>query len=293
MQAMILAAGFGTRLLPYSSSRPKPLFPLLNIPLLLLTIRRLQACGFDYIIVNCHHLAYQIEMLLSDVPGVVLQQEEIILGTGGALGCAVKQMRDEPLLVTNGDIYHTIDMAGLYRRHQQHGHTVSLAVHDYPRFNSLCVAAGRVCSFDGSGKDASLAFTGIHVINPAVLQAIDPNHSSSIIERYRDMLGCGEKIAAVRVDRQYWKDMGTVKDYLDLHEGLLTGKVPCLPELQSRITKPFWLEEDAVIGENLTLTDWSVVGRAKIGRNVTIARSVVWDGAVIADNSHIIDTIAI
>ena len=50
MQAMILAAGFGTRLLPYTRLRPKPLFPLLNEPLLLLTIRRLQNSGFDHII---------------------------------------------------------------------------------------------------------------------------------------------------------------------------------------------------------------------------------------------------
>ncbi len=293
MQAMILAAGFGTRLLPYSSIRPKPLFPLLNIPLLRLTIRRLQACGFEHIIVNCHHLAPQIESLLHDIPGVVLQREEIILGTGGALGRAGKQMRDEPLLVTNGDIYHTMDPADLYRRHQLHSAPVSLVVHDYPRFNMLCVAAGRVCGFDGFGKEESLAFTGVHVINPDVVQAIDPNEYSSIIDHYGNLLRCDKEIAAIRVDQHYWKDMGTVMDYLDLHGGLLTRKIPCLLELQNRIATSFFLEEEAVIGENLTLREWGVVGRATLGRNVTICRSVVWDGAVIADNSHIIDTIAI
>ena len=110
MQAMILAAGFGTRLLPYTELRPKPLFPLLNKPLLLLTIERLQRAGFDHIVVNCHHLRDQIVDLLQDLRGVVVQQEDIILGTGGGLRLALNVFRNEPVLVTNGDIYHSVDL---------------------------------------------------------------------------------------------------------------------------------------------------------------------------------------
>ncbi len=85
MQAMILAAGFGTRLLPHTLLRPKPLFPLLNHPLLLLTIRRLQHAGCDHIVVNCHHLRAQIVAALAGLPGVTVLEEETILGTGGGL----------------------------------------------------------------------------------------------------------------------------------------------------------------------------------------------------------------
>ncbi len=109
MQAMILAAGFGTRLQPYSNLRPKPLFPLLNTPLLLLTIQRLQDAGFDHIVVNCHHLKDQIRSLLAGIPGVFLQEETMIMGTGGGLRLAIDLLKDEPLLVSNGDIYHTVD----------------------------------------------------------------------------------------------------------------------------------------------------------------------------------------
>jgi len=83
MQAMILAAGVGTRLLPHTLVRPKPLFPILNQPLLLLTIKRLQRLGFDHIVVNCHHLRDQVVAAISEVSGVVVQEEETILGTGG------------------------------------------------------------------------------------------------------------------------------------------------------------------------------------------------------------------
>ncbi|MEE4240368.1 MAG: NDP-sugar synthase [Desulfopila sp.] len=290
MQAMILAAGLGTRLLPYTTIRPKPLFPILNIPLLLAAVQRLQSCGFTHIIVNCHHLGHQIERELDGISGVILQQEEVLLGTGGALGRAREHMLDEPLLVTNGDIYHTIDLAEFYRRHQQQGAQVSLAVHDYPRFNTLLVDEGRVCRFKGNGIEGSLAVTGIHVLDPAIMDSIDPLAYSCIIDRYKDMLCCEKTIAAVRVDGCYWKDMGTVEDYLELHSNLLTKKVPCWAEMRGGPT-PFLLAEDAVVRENLTLQDWCAVGRATIGRNVCISRSVVWDDAVIPDNSRIIDTI--
>ncbi|NNK15095.1 MAG: NTP transferase domain-containing protein, partial [Desulfofustis sp.] len=75
MQAMILAAGFGTRLLPYTKYLPKPLFPVLNTPLLLAAVKRLKNSGFSKIIVNCHHLGEQIVTCLRDIPGVSVQQE--------------------------------------------------------------------------------------------------------------------------------------------------------------------------------------------------------------------------
>ena len=129
MQAMILAAGYGTRLHPYTEHRPKPLFPLLNIPLLQLTIKRLQRAGFDHIVVNCHHLKERVTEILSTIPGVILQEETRILGTGGGLRYAYDKLLDEPLLITNGDIYHTIDFLQLYEKHLQSNCPVSLALH--------------------------------------------------------------------------------------------------------------------------------------------------------------------
>jgi len=132
MQAMILAAGLGTRLLPHTLIRPNPLFPILNKPLLLLTIERLQKIGFDHIVVNCHHLREQVVAILDGVSGVIVQEEEIILGTGGGLRNALNVLRDEPLLVTNGDIYHTVDFMDFYQYHIENGTLVTLAMHDFP-----------------------------------------------------------------------------------------------------------------------------------------------------------------
>jgi len=61
MEALILAAGEGTRLLPLTRTRPKPLFPILNQPLLQLTLGYLKQFSIDRVILNIHHLADQIE----------------------------------------------------------------------------------------------------------------------------------------------------------------------------------------------------------------------------------------
>jgi NDP-sugar pyrophosphorylase family protein len=293
MQAMILAAGYGTRLQPYTDHRPKPLFPLLNIPLLQLTIERLQVAGFDHIVVNCHHLRSQIKKLLSGIPGITLQEESSILGTGGGLRYACEKLLDEPLLITNGDIYHTIDFVQLYEKHLQTNCPVSLAVHDYPRFNTLLVEGERILGFDHKSNPDALAFTGVHVIDPDILHGIAKGKKSCIIERYQQMLQSNEEIAAIRVDGQYWTDIGTPADYLDLHRGLLTREIPCWQEINDSCLTPFYIDEKATLGNNVNTIDWVCIGEAQIGNNVTISRSVIWDGAKIPDNIQINDSIIV
>ncbi len=290
MQAMILAAGFGTRLLPYTTSRPKPLFPILNQPLLLLTIKRLQRFGCDPIVVNCHHLAHQIVEAVSGLEGVIVQKEKTILGTGGGLRYAVRSFRNEPVLITNGDIYHTVNFKSLYQFHLQSKCEVSMAMHDEPRFNCVQVEADQVIDFSPKGSSNQLAFTGLHVVNRELLTEIPSQCFYSIIDLYRQIVSRGQTIAVTRVDNHYWTDMGTVADYLSLHEGLLKEKIRCWREF-GKVNKPYLVSKDAQIRDDLCMQDWVSVGSAQIGDGVVLERSVVWDGVTIADNSRCSDTI--
>lgn len=285
MQAMILAAGFGTRLLPHTSFRPKPLFPVLNQPLLLLTIKRLQRFGCDPIVVNCHHLAHQIIEAVSRLEGVIVQKEETILGTGGGLRLAASSFRNEPVLITNSDIYHTIDIRALYHFHNGSRGEVSLAMHNEPRFNSVEVIDDRVVAFDNT-KSASLsAFTGLHVVNRDLLREIPGQCFYSIIDLYKRMLAQGRPISVTYVDDCYWTDMGTVADYLSLHGRLLMREVKLWREFGNINESPFLLADGAEYRGEPILRDWACVGSARIGRDVVLERTVVWDGAVIPDHS--------
>lgn len=283
MQAMILAAGFGTRLLPHSMVRPKPLFPVLNEPLLLLTIRRLQRCGFDHIIVNCHHLAHQIVAALDGIDGVIVQVEEKILGTGGGLRRALERMRDEPLLVTNGDIYHTVDYRALYRAHGEDDVQVTLAMHDFPRFNSVPVAGQRVAGFiNGSPGQKKLAFTGLSVLEPMILSSLVDGRMSCIIDYYREQLLAGLSMGIYRVDRCFWTDMGTPGDYLDLHRGLLQGTIPRWQDFACGAGGPIVVDAGAAFSGACRLEGWCALGAAS-GRDIHLKDCVVWDGVVLPD----------
>ena len=283
MQAMLLAAGFGTRLRPYTLVRPKPLFPICNVPLIHILLDKLAAAGCDRIVVNCHYLPEQIKAAVADRPEVMLQHEAEVLGTGGGLRKALEHFHDAPVLVMNGDIFHDIDLSLLVQAHAACGNAVTLALHDYPRFNSVQVQANRVRGFSADksqGDHNLLAFTGIHVANREVLEQIPPGGFFHIIDLYKE-LAKAERIGFSRVDGSFWKDMGTPEDYLDLHRHLLSSRTPS-----------WCVHESAVIGKDVELKDWGAVGPgAVIGDGAKMARSVIWEGAEVAAGTQLADTI--
>ncbi len=299
MKAMILAAGLGTRLLPYTLKRPKPLFPVLNMPLLQLTADRIKKSGFTEIVVNCHHLPQQIADALNSEAGIILQKETEILGTGGGLRMALPHFGPEPILVVNGDIYHTIDYQDVYRHHCSTDADVTLVLHDYPRFNDVSVSDGlSVTGFDstenaGDQTGNMLAFTGIHIINPGVLESIPRETTFCIIDCYRELLRKGGLIRAYLAKNHFWTDMGTPEDYLHLHAGLLTKKIPAYEALDQAIAEaPFVGKQHASIARDVKLNEWACIGRgAVIEAGVTLQRAIVWDGATIPAGRAVKDMI--
>lgn len=286
MKAMVLAAGFGTRLKPYSLLRPKPLFPVLDRPLLLRLIEQLGDYGFHPILVNCHHLKEQIVDLLGPREHIYLQQEPIELGTGGGMRLAMDFFGTEPVLVTNGDIFHTIDLAAVYRDHCRSGADATLVLHDHPRFNKIRMNPdGRIVDFAAGGSGPRWAFTGIQVLDPALLAIIPPGVFYNSIDCYRYWMTRGKKICGTIVQGHYWTDMGTPQDYLDLHRTLLTRE-------PFRGESPFYRGREVSVADDFQQKDWLCLGsNIRVGRQCRLERVVVWDGVTVPDGTHLIDTI--
>jgi len=296
MQAMILAAGFGTRLRPYTELRPKPLFPVFDTPLLLILIEQLLQANCRKILVNCHYLAEQIMALLSTFPEVIILREERILGTGGALRQALPLMDDEPLLVINSDIVQNFDLHSLYHAHGRTDSPVSMVTHRYQRFANLKVNAegqvvqiGQNCHNDGLPE--KLAFTGVHIIEPAALERIPPGLFYGIIDLYRQFIAENIPPCSIQVKDHYWRDIGTVEDYLAVHADII-ARPALFPALGPRLDSSGFVSASARVADSMLIEDWAVIGSgAEVGEGAVLGRCVVWDNARIPAFGRFHDTV--
>ena len=122
-QAMIFAAGLGTRLKPLTDTMPKALVLVGGRPLLDINIRRLMAQGYDRFVVNIHHFAQQIVDYVNEqdyAPLVHFSDESAqLLETGGGLKKAAPLFRDDqPILIHNVDILDNVNYDWFARQHQ-------------------------------------------------------------------------------------------------------------------------------------------------------------------------------
>jgi NDP-sugar pyrophosphorylase family protein len=217
MKTMILAAGLGTRLMPYTQYTPKSLFTLSRQPVIDLVINRLDNAGCEAITINTHHLHHKIEAFIATknytLP-VHLKHEPMILGTGGAIKNASDFFDNKPFMLINSDIVTDIDLRQVYNFHLSHAHPVTMVMHDYPEFNNVSVDTnGCIIEFHSTTADKRLAFTGIHVIDPMILDFIPDSQFYSIIEAYRKVISNNKCIKAFIAKEHYWKDIGKPKAY--------------------------------------------------------------------------------
>lgn len=202
MKAMILAAGLGTRLKPYTDDKPKALVQIGEHTLLEHTIFRLVEYGFDEIMVNTHHFSQMlIDFVNSHDFGVkinISDESDRLLDTGGGIVKAENFLNgEEPFLVHNVDIITDIDLKLLY---QSHSNTTSIATLSVSKRESSRVflfndkmnlsgwknnLTGKIIIPDSSRQPLTeYAFSGIHIISPEIFSLINSKGPFSIVDAY-------------------------------------------------------------------------------------------------------------
>lgn len=295
MRAMILAAGFGTRLRPLTDELPKPLVPVLGRPLIEHTISLLRRVGINEIVINLHHLPDAIPAALDDGSelGVSIRyvvEKGGILGTGGGIKGARHLLDDgETIVVINGDIVLEPELSAALELHRQLGAGATLVLRRDPRapkYGSLEVdSEGRVrrllglpkvISCDPQARLQTLMFSGVHLLEPALLERL-PDEGCIVRHLYRTMVDDGEVLGGY-VDEGPWAELGTVSDYLEVNLALLRG------ELVMRHLKPpptgVLVDPDAEVASDDLLEGPVCVGSgARVLARAT--RSIIWPGAVV------------
>src|SRR5919199_2479697 len=131
VRAVILAGGFGTRLRPLTSTRPKPLIPFANEPFLLHPLRQLAAGGFTEVVLSTMYLPEAFDELLPEARKagveVVLSSEDTPMGTSGAVK-RLSHLLDGAFLVLNGDVLIDVDFQRLVALHSERKAAATLAL---------------------------------------------------------------------------------------------------------------------------------------------------------------------
>ena len=224
MKAMILAAGFGKRLLPITKTTPKALVMVKGRPVLGWIIEQLDRNGFREIFINTHYLHDRIKAYVTDLNTpckITLSHETEILGTGGGVLNAGKWWGDEACYVCNGDILCDLNIQDFIAYHQSGGCSVTLAVHNSQSSSMLLIdKSGMLCGRFVDGKQTLYAdpcgaltakgFAGIHLIESSFIMQADTTHHFSIIDQYTNLIQKGLKIFTYTIKNAYWIDIGTL-----------------------------------------------------------------------------------
>ena len=323
MKAMVLAAGFGTRMLPLTERVPKPLLPLMSQPLLTSVLWQLRSAGVEEVVVNLHHHAVQLAQWLGDGQQWDLQvhqsYEPEILGTAGAMKRAAMLLHDAPFIMLNADVVIDIDLAAVWHWHCEHDASVTMVVRPDPaarQYGAVIVDdADRIRCINGrpyadvAGEDT--VFTGVQVVSPHILDRIPQDcHVSTTAETYPELIARGERVVAYR-HTGYWMDVGVPERYLQAHWDILDGKreADCLrytpPDTRiirtpaearavgvARLVPPVALGQEVLLAPNAHIGPYVVLGKGCcVEAGAEVRESVLWEHVRVGANASIRRTI--
>ena len=285
MKAMILAAGEGTRLKPLTDICPKALVPVANKPVIERLIAFLIRHGVEEIIVNAHH-HYQklLDYLKGDHEFGAREEvriEKKLLGPGGGIKNTQDFWDHAPFIVINGDILTDVDLEKAYDYHLKRENLLTLVLHDFPVHNKIMVDDDmNILAIErGTNVSGALAFTGIQIMSPAVLELIPENQHYSMIECYKRIIREGRPIRGYRVTGHSWTDIGTIPDYLQANQRFVSDhKVAVGAECH--------IDPDARQAE------WAVLGkRCTVEKGALVERSVLWSDVIVRQGVRVVDSV--
>lgn len=295
--AFVLGAGLGTRLLPLTANRPKPLVPLVNKPLVSYGLDLLLASGFERFVINTHHCAsawkncFGGDGFESEYLGhpIHFRHEPVLLETGGGLKNIEDLACGEDLLVFNGDVLADFPLTDLVRLHRESGNVATLVLRSsggpkHIHFDPVSSLVRDIRSSLGNQSAPSCVFTGIYMVSPEIFPWLPPRTAESIIQVFLKMIQAGKRIGAKVIDEGVWMDLGSRQSYLDAHRHVLAKPLsyPLGCPLQA-------IAPGVDLPSDLEMQGAVVIGRgAKLGEGVRLVDTVIWENAEIASRSDLV-----
>ena len=337
---MILAAGLGSRLRPLTTHLPKPLVPILNRPLLWYLIGHVRRAGIREIAINLHYRGEQIRSWLGRGEHlgveVTYSEEAELLGSAGGVQRLRHFFGNDPVLIVHGDILFDVDLSAVIQYHLSRAALATIVLHPaHHRYNYGKIkvnAHGQIAQFVDqqlpwvSGPLTETLFTGIQILDPAVLDAISMAGVAALTtDVYPALLRNASRLYGYLM-HGYWSDIGTPRRYWETNMDAVGGRVgsavnlpldaddlgiaaqvygrpvdALCPPVAGRFSvdaqASVGIGPEVILGDGCELADdahlvQSVLWpRVRVGRGVTIAGSIVLNDVAIPDGSHLIGKI--
>ena len=294
MRAIVLSAGYGTRLWPLTEDRTKPAIPMLGKPLVGYVAEYLATYGFDEIVVNLHHRPESVRRALGDGSrfGVELHyvEEPEILGTSGALDNTRDFFDSDTFLVVNGKIITDIDLRAALETHRRMKALATLVLLPNgrrERFSVVETEEGRVTGFGGMPDPAGvgaapLMFTGIHIMEPRIFDYIPRGvFSDSVTHVYPQAMAKGEIIAA-HVANGKWRELSTLQRYLDISL-----------EMLRETDQSYFAGANTVVSSTAKVTDTIIWDNVAVGSGAFVNRCVLADDVTVPSGERIENSIVV
>ena len=234
--AMILAAGYGTRMGELARQIPKPLLPLNGHRIIEALLHKLSRQGFTRAVVNLHYLPQKMRDALKGGSRFGLElmysEEPELLGSGGGIARAEPYFEGETILAVNADVLCTLDTREFLAFHQQFNDLATMAVlpshnnRDYSLvlFDEENNLAGFLKKNEAiPPRCQSGIFTGYQILTPQARAYLKPVKQSVISEFYVKALGEGKTIKVYPFNGR-WIDVGTKEFYASLVKKIHSGQ---------------------------------------------------------------------
>jgi NDP-sugar pyrophosphorylase family protein len=293
MRAIVLSAGYGTRLWPLTEDRTKPAIPILGKPLVGYVAEYLAGYGIDEIVVNLHHRPESVRRALGDGSrfGVKLfyVEEPEILGTSGALDNTREFFEHDTFVVVNGKIITDIDLNAALETHRKTNAIATLVLLPNTRrerFSVVETENGRIKGFGGMPADGGtgpvpLMFTGIHILEPRIFDYVPRGvFSDSVINVYPPAMANGETLAA-HVASGKWRELSTLKRYLDISVELLKEEGKSLVAGAHTVISSSASVTDSVLWDDVEVGAGARITRAILADDVKINAGEIVENAVV------------
>ncbi len=229
ISAVIMAGGYGTRLLPLTESVPKPMLPVGDRPLLERTIEQLRRSGIRDVNLTTHYLPDHIVQHFGDGEGfgirLTYSREDQPLGTAG--GLKLRDRDDGPFLVLNGDVLTGVSFEEMLHYHRKHGAELTVGVRKYEvkvPFGVVRCDDARVIALDEKPALSFLINAGVYLLEPTACDFIPEDEHFDMTDLIHKMLEEGRTVVSFPII-EYWLDVGRHEDYQQAQEDVRNGRI--------------------------------------------------------------------